>query len=217
MIALVMEECGGQETSAIGNIFICNLVRLLLGDTDHGKLGLTEDQLSSHRQPQPVILPEKVCPVAAGIFILLFLSESGAVYSCGLGNSGELGQGGGKLESWLPQLINEPSSHTVVTVAAGGNHSAAITDCGYLLTWGCGRHGKLCQGEENFASQFCPVVVRRLRHISVILVGCGGCHTMVLGYRRVDGGEGTMEDDNNEIPEHNTASSARARRRIGDV
>lgn len=54
-------------------------------------------------------------------------SESGAVYSCGLGNSGELGQGGGRLESWLPQLVNEPSSHTVVSISAGGNHSAAIT------------------------------------------------------------------------------------------
>nr|XP_027235587.1 X-linked retinitis pigmentosa GTPase regulator-like isoform X1 [Penaeus vannamei] len=187
------------------------------GDTDHGKLGLAEDELLSHRQPQPVILPEKIVQIAAGSAHTLFLSESGAVYSCGLGNSGELGQGGGRLESWLPQLVNEPSSHTVVSISAGGNHSAAITDCGYLLTWGCGRHGKLCQGEENFASQFCPLVVRRLRHISVILVGCGGCHTMVLGYRRVEAGEGAVEDENNEIPEPNTTSSARARRRLGDI
>lgn len=41
---------------------------------------------------------------------------------------------------------------------------------GFLLTWGCGRHGKLCQGEENFASEFTPVTVRRLRHIGVVLV-----------------------------------------------
>ncbi|XP_063598424.1 X-linked retinitis pigmentosa GTPase regulator-like [Penaeus indicus] len=186
------------------------------GDTDHGKLGLAEDQLLSHRQPQPVILPEKIVQVAAGSAHTLFLSESGAVYSCGLGSSGELGQGGGRLESWVPQLVNEPSSHTVVSISAGGNHSAAITDCGYLLSWGCGRHGKLCQGEENFASQFSPIVVRRLRHISVILVGCGGCHTMVLGYRRVEAGEATVEDENNEVPEQNTTSSARARRRLGD-
>lgn len=40
---------------------------------------------------------------------------------------------------------------------------------------------------------------------------------MVLGYRRVEAGEATVEDENNEIPEQNTTSSARARRRLGDV
>lgn len=40
---------------------------------------------------------------------------------------------------------------------------------------------------------------------------------MVLGYRRVEAGEGAVEDENNEIPEPNTTSSARARRRLGDV
>lgn len=42
---------------------------------------------------------------------------------------------------------------------------------GFLLSWGCGRHGKLCQGEENFASEFTPLTVRRLRHIKIVLVG----------------------------------------------
>lgn len=40
---------------------------------------------------------------------------------------------------------------------------------------------------------------------------------MVLGYRRVEAGEGAVEDENNEILEPNTTSSARARRRLGDV
>ncbi|KAK7075260.1 hypothetical protein SK128_001724, partial [Halocaridina rubra] len=90
-----------------------------------------------------------------------------------------------------------------------------LSDNGLLLTWGCGRHGKLCQGEENFSSQFVPVVVRRLRHIAVVLVGCGGCHTMVLGYKREEE-DMTTEEESKHLNHNSLSSLARARRRIAD-
>ncbi|XP_069161927.1 X-linked retinitis pigmentosa GTPase regulator-like [Procambarus clarkii] len=184
------------------------------GESDHGKLGLPSSQLSSHHLPQVVPLPEKIIQVAAGSAHTLFLSEGGTVYSCGLGSNGELGQGEGELECFLPQQVIETNPSAIVIIAAGDNHSSAITEDGYLLTWGCGRHGKLCHGEENFSSQFLPLRVRRLRHIRVILVGCGGCHTMVLGYRRTEEVESTR--DNSHLLHHSVNSLARARRRVAD-
>ncbi|XP_071539192.1 X-linked retinitis pigmentosa GTPase regulator-like isoform X2 [Panulirus ornatus] len=186
------------------------------GESDHGKLGLPGSQVPFHRHPQVVPLPEKIVQVAAGSAHTLFLSESGAVYSCGSGNSGELGQGGGELECWVPWQVVETNTRPVVAISCGDNHSSAITDDGYLLTWGCGRHGKLCQGEENFSSQFIPVIVRRLRHIKVVLVGCGGCHTMVLGYRRSEEEETNGEEENSHPLHLSVNSTARARRRITD-
>ncbi|XP_069945843.1 X-linked retinitis pigmentosa GTPase regulator isoform X4 [Cherax quadricarinatus] len=185
------------------------------GESEYGKLGLPANLLPSHHLPQLVPLPEKIIQVAAGSAHTLFLSEGGTVYSCGSGKSGELGQGGGSLECWLPQSVAETNTTPIVTIVAGDNHSSAITEDGYLLTWGCGRHGKLCQGEENFSSQFLPVIVRRLRHITVILVACGGCHTMVLGYRRSDETESAREENSQPL-HHSVSSLARARRRVGD-
>ncbi|XP_068226088.1 X-linked retinitis pigmentosa GTPase regulator-like isoform X2 [Palaemon carinicauda] len=186
------------------------------GDSANGRLGLSEKDQPFHRHPQEVRIPEKVVDVAAGSGHTLFLTESGGVFSCGLGTSGQLGQGGAELESLTPQPVVETSTHAIVSIATGDNHSCAVTDNGYLLTWGCGRHGKLCQGEENFASQFVPVVVRRLRHISVVLVGCGGCHTMVLGYRREDEDETATEEEIKQPKSNVLTSIARARRRITD-
>ncbi|XP_042223530.1 X-linked retinitis pigmentosa GTPase regulator-like isoform X2 [Homarus americanus] len=208
---LITISCGYYHTVAVS----ASGQAYTWGENEHGKLGLPESQLPFHRQPQVVSIPEKITQVAAGSAHTLFLSEGGTVYSCGSGSSGELGQGGGELQCWQPQEVVETNTGAIVAISAGDNHSSAITDDGYLLTWGCGRHGKLCQGEENFSSQFIPVTVRRLRHITVVLVGCGGCHTMVLGYRRSNEEESAGEE--NSYPVHHSISSmARARRRVTD-
>ncbi|XP_069945842.1 X-linked retinitis pigmentosa GTPase regulator isoform X3 [Cherax quadricarinatus] len=182
------------------------------GSNSEGQLGL---EVLEQLTPAFLILPEPAINVACGYYHSVAVTEGGTVYSCGSGKSGELGQGGGSLECWLPQSVAETNTTPIVTIVAGDNHSSAITEDGYLLTWGCGRHGKLCQGEENFSSQFLPVIVRRLRHITVILVACGGCHTMVLGYRRSDETESAREENSQPL-HHSVSSLARARRRVGD-
>ncbi|KAG0696570.1 X-linked retinitis pigmentosa GTPase regulator [Chionoecetes opilio] len=184
------------------------------GESDHGKLGLGDGLLAFHRHPQEVTVPERVVQVAAGTTHTLLLTENGVMYACGLGNNGELGLGGEEAEVWLPRPLMEASGgKAVIAIAAGANHSSALTGDGHLLTWGCGRHGKLCQGEENFAAQATPMTVRRLRHIRAVLVGCGGCHTMVLGLRR--GGEEQQEEAREGGQEVQLSSaSARSRRRL---
>ncbi|MPC23712.1 X-linked retinitis pigmentosa GTPase regulator [Portunus trituberculatus] len=179
------------------------------GNNNEGQLGM---DVGEQLTPALVTLPEPVVNVACGYYHNVATSENGVIYSCGLGSSGELGQNGGRQECWLPKPIMETDGKLVVAIAAGANHSSAITADGFLLTWGCGRHGKLCQGEENFASHFTPGLVRRLRHIRVVLVGCGGCHTMVLGCRRHEA-QGTEEGLKEENQSSNTA---RNRRRLLD-
>lgn len=49
------------------------------------------------------------------------------MYSCGLGSNGELGQGTGEVECWIPQPVIETHSQPFVMITAGDNHSAAIT------------------------------------------------------------------------------------------
>ena len=44
-------------------------------------------------------------------------------------------------------LVDKLSGKNVVSVVAGGEHSAAVTEDGALYTWGRGSYGRLGHGE----------------------------------------------------------------------
>jgi regulator of chromosome condensation len=44
------------------------------------------------KRPVEIILPEKIVKLASGNDFVLFLSETGQVYSCGNGETGQLGR-----------------------------------------------------------------------------------------------------------------------------
>jgi len=48
----------------------------------------------------------------------------------------------------IPTQLRSLSGKNVVFVAAGGSHSAAITEDGALYTWGKGSYGRLGHGEQ---------------------------------------------------------------------
>ncbi len=45
-----------------------------------------------------------------------------------------------------PMLVEGLRDKNVVRVAAGGSHSAAVTESGQLYTWGKGSYGRLGHG-----------------------------------------------------------------------
>ena len=56
----------------------------------------------------------------------------------------------------LPALVEPLSGLRVIKIAAGGSHSAAITENGVLYTWGKGSYGRLGHGEFTFSANYCP-------------------------------------------------------------
>lgn len=50
--------------------------------------------------------------------------------------------------SETPTLVTALEGKNVVNIAAGSNHSAAVTDEGALYTWGKGSYGRLGHGES---------------------------------------------------------------------
>lgn len=60
-----------------------------------------------------------------------------------------------------PRMIEALRGKVIVKVAAGGAHSAAITDQGELYTWGKGRYGRLGHGDSD--DQMRPKLVEALR------------------------------------------------------
>ena len=106
----------------------------------------------------------KVCRVSCGGDHTLVLTESGDVYSFGTSSNGQLGLGTRILESAEPLKIASISGHhTVVGISCGENHTALVTQDGKLLTFGDGRHGKLCLDVETLTNHYTPVPSSRFR------------------------------------------------------
>ncbi|CAG2059278.1 unnamed protein product [Timema podura] len=137
---------------------------------------------------------EKVVQVACGLEHCLLLTATGQVFSWGTGTRGQLGHG--DLESECePRPVATLGGLRVLRVAAGGWHSACITEEGDLYTFGWNSSGqlglptqthgdkrmKLSDQESVVTLTAVPVPVTwKEREVFVIDVACGSRHTLAL-------------------------------------
>ncbi|CDR00853.1 unnamed protein product [Oncorhynchus mykiss] len=150
------------------------------GECDSGKLGLATGQLDGHRMPQLVKgITDQVTQVACGGGHTVAVTEED-LYTFGLGQFGQLGQGTFIFEARLPRAVDHFRKGRVRQVMCGENHTAVISDNGLLYTFGDGRHGKLGLGEENLTNQFKPTLCPRFLKYNVqavCTVEVGSLHT----------------------------------------
>lgn len=112
------------------------------------------------------------------VMSIYFNLEDGSLFTCGEYESGKLGLDDSKLgdTSHLQKVrINE----RVISVACGGNHTAAVTTSGKLFTFGQGDHGQLGHGSSCLDCPS-PKQVTSLGTIQVKHVTCGESHTAVI-------------------------------------
>ena len=107
------------------------------------------------RLPQPVAqLVGRACQqVAIGEKHMLALDDRGHVWSWGTAENGRLGyvQHESEVEATAHKVVGIEAAARVVSIAAGADFSAAVTDAGDLYTWGCGDDGKLGHREQELA------------------------------------------------------------------
>ena len=106
------------------------------GANHGGRLGLG-DTISD----KEVIVPKQVnadtiswAQIECGPFHTVALSTDGEVYTWGCGGAGELGHGD-YTERNVPTKVESLSGETIVKIACGMMHTAALTSEGKLLTW----------------------------------------------------------------------------------
>jgi alpha-tubulin suppressor-like RCC1 family protein len=180
--AVLMVACGGLHTVAVteaGGVFT-------FGDGDDHQLGheTRECQRTPLRVPAAGFHNERVVMVAAGSRHTVALSEAGHVFTWGFGMSGCLGHGDRRSKR-VPLKI-EPAlfgGERVVFVAAGHNHTAAVTEGGRLYTWGAGSAGRLGHGDPE--NRWAPTLVWTEAFGGdeagqVVMAACGSMHTLVV-------------------------------------
>lgn len=120
---------------------------LATGDNTHGQCGISTNTGTSFHTFRRVPLPEGDSSagwnlVAAGWEFSILVSSSGAVYCCGQGHKGELGQGNAASVS-PPQRLEAFSHASIVSISSGMAHSVAVLSNGEAWGWGAGRKGQL--------------------------------------------------------------------------
>eukprot|EP01031_Cornospumella_fuschlensis_P037442 gene37442-45470_t len=85
--------------------------------------------------------------VSCGHAHSVFLTEEGAVLSCGAGEYGRLGTGSTQ-DAHLPLPLDALAEHDVAQVSAGHDHTLALTAEGRVFAWGRNQSGQLGQRDS---------------------------------------------------------------------
>ena len=157
--------------------------------------------------PVKVKLPggTKVTRIAAGFAHSVAVTSTGAVLAWGKNYNGNLGNGS-TTDSDVPVKVSLPVGTKVTAVAAGGEHSLAVTSIGAVLAWGYNADGQLGDGSTGASSV--PVSVTLPTGTKVTAVAAGASHSLALtstgavlawGYN-ADGELGDGARTNSDVP-----------------
>jgi alpha-tubulin suppressor-like RCC1 family protein len=129
----------------------------------------------------------KVKAISAGCDHSLALTTTGQVYAWGFNQNGQVGNGS-NTDQHTPVRVHLPQGVTATLIAAGCNHSFALSSSGQLYGWGRNDEGQL--GDSTRMDRNVPVpitiILRRLVHLreaaapKLIAVFAGCNHTLAL-------------------------------------
>lgn len=163
-------EAGENHTCAINNAGGVQC----WGRNESGRLG--DGTTTERSTPVAVIgLSSGVVAIAAGTTHTCALTMTGAVYCWGSNSSGRLGDGT-TTNRPTPVAVSGLNSN-VVAIAAGEDHTCAVTSAGGAYCWGSNTYGQL--GDNTTVSRNTPVAVTGLSS-GVVAIGAGNYHSCAL-------------------------------------
>jgi alpha-tubulin suppressor-like RCC1 family protein len=178
-------------------------VVLAWGDNLYGQLG---DGTATDRPVSGITIARlpadrTYVQVAAGTGHSLALTADGQLWAWGHNNHGQLGDGT-TTDRHQPVRVDVPSDTRVVAIAAGGDHSLALTFDGHVLAWGDNGYGQL--GDGSTVDRHLPVrldlqarsLTAGVHHSAAILVD----GTVAAWGMNVDGELGDGTHTNRSVP-----------------
>ncbi|XP_071723330.1 ultraviolet-B receptor UVR8-like [Rutidosis leptorrhynchoides] len=142
---------------------------------DFGRLGHGNSSDLFTPLPIKALQGIRVKQIACGDSHCLAVTEAGEVLSWGRNQNGQLGLDSIE-DSPVPQKIQTFQGIPIKMVAAGAEHTAAVTEDGELYGWGWGRYGNLGLGDRN--DRLVPEKVFGNNVEKMVMVACGWRHTI---------------------------------------
>ncbi|OQR94591.1 hypothetical protein ACHHYP_01128 [Achlya hypogyna] len=153
--------CGGYHSAAVtttGALYTWG--RNMEGQLGHASplLSTAENEVKNgvfhHPKHVDDFLKKRCKQIACGDKFSVMLTDSGDVYACGEGQTGQLGQGR-CTKQFLPMVtLLGDKTDGFVQVACGWAHALALTASGRLFAWGFNQYGQL--GLDDTKSRFFP-------------------------------------------------------------
>nr|XP_027077442.1 ultraviolet-B receptor UVR8-like isoform X1 [Coffea arabica] len=171
-LEIVSVTCGADHTTAYSEL---RMEVYSWGWGDFGRLGHGNSSDLFTPQPIKALHGLKIKQIACGDSHCLAVTMEGEVQSWGRNQNGQLGLGTTE-DSLVPQKIGAFQGVPVRMVAAGAEHTAAVTEDGELYGWGWGCYGNLGLGDRN--DRLIPEKVSAVEGEKMILVACGWRHTI---------------------------------------
>ena len=150
------------------------------GANNYGQLGNGNTTFSATPVLVTALSGVNVKAVAGGVNDNLALTSTGAIYAWGYNGDGELGNGttSGTAPNSTPVQVTGLSGVNVMAVAAGQDHSLALTNTGAVYAWGSNVYGAL--GTGNNTNSNTPVPVTGLSGVNVTAIATGAFHSLAL-------------------------------------
>eukprot|EP00245_Coleochaete_scutata_P012098 TRINITY_DN4638_c0_g1_i1.p1 TRINITY_DN4638_c0_g1~~TRINITY_DN4638_c0_g1_i1.p1 ORF type:complete len:425 (+),score=61.67 TRINITY_DN4638_c0_g1_i1:61-1275(+) len=142
---------------------------------DFGRLGHGNSSDLFIPMPIQALTGLSIKQLACGDCHCLAVTEDGGVFSWGRNQNGQLGLGD-TVDGLFPQKIPAFEGIKVRMVAAGAEHTAAITEDGRLYGWGWGHYGNLGLGDR--LDRKLPELVTSVQGERMAMVACGWRHTI---------------------------------------
>ncbi|CAJ1937769.1 unnamed protein product [Sphenostylis stenocarpa] len=171
---IICVTCGADHTMARSESGR-NIV-LWLSRGDFGRLGHGDHSDMFIPHPIRALQGLMIQQIACGDSHCLAVTTDSLVLSWGHNQNGELGLGTTE-DSLLPQKVQKFEGIPIKMVAAGAEHSVAITEDGNLYGWGWGRYGNLGLGDRN--DRLLPEKVT-VDGYKITQVACGWRHTICV-------------------------------------
>ncbi|XP_035858602.1 probable E3 ubiquitin-protein ligase HERC4 isoform X1 [Sander lucioperca] len=151
-LPLVQIAAGGEQSFALsvsGGVFGW-------GRNHCGQLGLGDT--TDRHTPTPVhcLNMKETIHISCGKDHTAILTKTGAVFTFGSGQYGQLGHNSFR-DELRPRLVAELWGAKVTKTACGRHHTLVLTDSKRVYSFGCGEQGQLGHGEESHPSVPLPV------------------------------------------------------------
>ena len=143
------------------------------GDNPYGQLG--DGTTTQRMTPVAVKLEADIVAIAAGADHTCALTTGGAVTCWGGNWDGQLGDG--TTSNHLDPVAVSGLGSGVAAIAAGGDHTCALTTAGAVMCWGTNYDGQLGDGTTD--ERPTPVAVQGLES-GVVAIAAGLMHTCAL-------------------------------------
>ncbi|KAK2656331.1 hypothetical protein Ddye_009383 [Dipteronia dyeriana] len=171
---IVSVTCGADHTTAYS---VSRTEVYSWGWGDFGRLGHGNSSDLFTPQPIKALQGLRIKQIACGDSHCLAVTMEGEVQSWGRNQNGQLGLGTTE-DSLVPQKIQAFQGVSIKMVAAGAEHTVAVTEDGDIYGWGWGRYGNLGLGDRNDRLVPEKVDTVNLQGEKMVMVACGWRHTI---------------------------------------